>query len=316
MSRLAENLMDKTSQGFARNIVAELAEIRRLINDAISPPIERSQGTWSHQREANGNQSQHWTITDAALPSLKTLELQPGGSAKIAAKGTDHNPDRAFQRLRKYKPVINVVTLAVLGIYTSVTVLLWVSSRSENSISRDSIRLSQRPWVGLTDEGPPVGADPLVINGEGNAIETFVLNPKNFSGGAAQHIQVQARLILTANYSNVVAYQASVCRDELVGDISEGFILFPGKYKVSTATVAVYEHSQWEARGERGLLKAYMVSCIGYRDQFMHLYRSHFIYALTNQGGGNGPIGGQITFRPVPNSTILGRFTYMQSGLD
>lgn len=85
------------------------------------------------------------------------------------------------------------------------------------------------------------------------------------------------------------------------------------------ATIAIYEKSQWLGRGETGFVNAYAVGCIGYRDQFEHLYHTSYIYALTNQFDANtnrGTPGTLVEFLPTPNTTVQGKLFPLQSHID
>ncbi|HYL74715.1 MAG TPA: hypothetical protein VEU96_10955 [Bryobacteraceae bacterium] len=133
--------MNRTAKEFARKIVSELESIRRLIVDAISHP----------GKQADGCEEQHGKPNSDAQTSP---EGRRTSTSNADPSVTSNNPptkakQERFPGLTEWKPLIEIVGVGFLVIYTAVTIFLWCEARTANKISRSSLAATQRPWVSI-----------------------------------------------------------------------------------------------------------------------------------------------------------------------
>jgi|ERR1022692_68090 hypothetical protein len=135
--------MDKTAQDFARKILSNLIDIKRLIYDAISIP--RKQHYSSDEKDNTSNNCKQPadanTLSGIGRPQPAEDKHDP----------TANKQPKSFPRLRRYKPLIEAVGIGFLVIYTLVTVFLYLAAREANKINREALESVQRAFVYLSN---------------------------------------------------------------------------------------------------------------------------------------------------------------------
>ena len=173
---------------------------------------------------------------------------------------------------------------------------------------RTQTRLSVRPFVGLDEGINAIQTTALQIDDSGNARLTYVIRAKNYSNAPASNVWAFANLIVADDMHTVYEWQGYACTDEVIGKPDIGQILFPGRDRVFTSMPAVAKIIK---KHERSRLQAWLVGCIGYRDQFGWLYRTKFISMLHNG------VGQVVVFDPPTGQvTIPGHFVPTGGAID
>jgi hypothetical protein len=178
-------------------------------------------------------------------------------------------------------------------------------------ISRDELRISVRPWVGISDEPMGVQTTPITFDEHGNATMQHSITVKNYSSNAAQNIMTIAVLMVTEDLEAIKKGQQEISGDNFVGKTDMGFLLFPGKDRLANTSASRYERSLMVSKSHTGKFEAFLVGCIGYRDQFGFLYHTRFIYWLVEPKSGL-----PIEFDAVPNSEVRGVFMPWHTSID
>lgn len=178
-------------------------------------------------------------------------------------------------------------------------------------ISRDQLRISVRPWVGITDEPGGLRTTPLTFDDHGNASIQYSVTVKNFSNNAAQNVMTVAFLMVTEDLDAIRAKQLEARGDNYVGKTDMGFLLFPGRDRLFVASASRFERSQMVSRSYTGKFEAFLVGCVGYRDQFGFVYHTNFIYWLVDPSTNLS-----IEFDATPGSTVPGLFVPWHSSID
>jgi hypothetical protein len=180
-----------------------------------------------------------------------------------------------------------VISLSVLGIYGCQ---LKVTSDAL-LVSRDQLRLSVRPWLALDDE-IPIEVSPVRFDIHENARVDYSFSIKNFSSSAAQSIIQDGKLILTAgNMEPVRVAWDGACLADMVDSNpiagTPGTVLMPGRVRVGQINHdSTIERSAFP-KSPDGMYQAFFIVCVGYRDQFLHKYRTRYSYRpRTREGGG------------------------------
>jgi hypothetical protein len=173
---------------------------------------------------------------------------------------------------------------------------------------RTQTRLSIRPFVGL-DEGPEaIQTTALLIDESGNARLTYIIRAKNYSNVPASNVWAHANLVVADNMMTVYEWHEYACDDAVIGKPDIGLTLFPGRDRVFSSMPAIAKIIK---KHEGSRLQAWLVGCIGYRDQFGYLYRTKFISMFYDA------TGKVAVFDPPKQSTsIIGRFVPSGGAID
>jgi hypothetical protein len=213
----------------------------------------------------------------------------------------------------------------VVGIYTYYARQQWLATaanlreakRSADAaeealkISRDELRISVRPWAGITDERDGVQTSAIKFDAEGNASMEYSVIVKNYSSNAAQNVMAIAFLVVSEDLEAVKAKLLEVSGDNFVGKTDMGFLLFPGNARMASRSVSVFPRAQMVSKSYTGKFEAFLVGCVGYRDQFGVLYHTKFVYWLADPSTGR-----PIEFDAIPNGEQHGVFIPWHSSID
>lgn len=67
-------------------------------------------------------------------------------------------------------------------------------------ISREQIRISSRPWVGISDDPDGMSFTSLILDKDATAWMSYKLKAKNFGTAGAQNILPLAMLVITEDF--------------------------------------------------------------------------------------------------------------------
>jgi|SRR5215212_3651350 len=158
--------MDKLAQNWARKIVDELAAIKKLLRGQSA---SASTDAGRPIQEGSNQRVEPDRVTE---PTRRNIPAT--GKAQL---GSDIR--QPFGGLARARPIIDILGVTVVTLYTVLTFFILRSARKSNELAHDSIRITQRPWVGISDERDAVSMlVPLKIDGNGNAITTFTVSTK------------------------------------------------------------------------------------------------------------------------------------------
>jgi hypothetical protein len=139
-----------------------------------------------HQKRTNFNNPSK-TSQNQSLPNgpLSVVCIPPALSDKEAAEKEKEKGRKAI----KFRA--EMATLIVLGLYTTVTILIWCSTKEANRISRDTFISSNRPWIGVPEIKP--SKETIGLSGTKFHIEwELPLVFKNYGHSPAQKVAYQA----------------------------------------------------------------------------------------------------------------------------
>lgn len=191
------------------------------------------------------------------------------------------------------------VILTTIGVFIQAFILNYTDKTMDKQI-----RVSARPWVGLTDDMNPIQTSHVRFNTDGDAQVTYAIVSKNYSNSAATGVTAHAKLLISEDIPYIFgAALDEACSDNYVSLNSwGGSVLFPGKSHHVIETASLVKRSDIKA-GTEGKAEAWLVGCVGYRDQFSFLYKTKFVYWYANPATSVG-----IEFYPAPNAEIIGQF--------
>lgn len=147
-------------------------------------------------------------------------------------------------------------------------------------------RLAARPWLGLDDESPdPIQIGGLHIDEKGKATLPYKIRAKNFSNVPASNVISLAVLAISDDATTFYEREKEVCGDNYIGNPEIGSVLFQGRQRVITDSVAI---GKVDARHPVGYpIGVWLAGCIGYRDEFGYLYRTRFGAYMVDASGKN-----------------------------
>src|SRR5437867_13247431 len=121
--------MDKVAKGLAERIINELGAIKRLIHDAISLPRQKHPSANDDKNPADdekGNPKQ-----DASPIPLSQSQMQP---AITQGNNTKRPNVERFHWLTECKPLMELVGVIGLLVYTTIAAFQWCAMLDSNKI--------------------------------------------------------------------------------------------------------------------------------------------------------------------------------------
>ena len=236
----------------------------------------------------------------------------PDFSSLINAYANEQKSNREQEQGEYRKNLfISILTLLFLVLTTGgVFIQAFILNSTDKAVEKQ-IRISVRPWVGLSDEAVAIQTTGLRFDQEDNAVVSYQIISKNFSSSAAKNVWANAFLVVSEDLALVYKKADEACGDNYVGKIDIGSVLFPGKFANMIQSGSLVRKSEI-IPGPDGKVEAWLVGCIGYRDQFEVLYKTRFYYwyvdPITNRA---------FTFVPAAaNSEIPGHFVEHHSSVE
>jgi hypothetical protein len=232
----------------------------------------------------------------------------------------DEREHHRIERRYWYITAFLTVVAALGAIGTTVLSILSVrearKATSEAHRQADGLekqtKISVRPWVGLTDDMNPLQTTQVGFNKDGDAQVTYEIISKNYSSAAATSVTANAKLLISIDIPYIFgAALDEACGDNYVGLSSwGGSVVFPGKsqHVIKSSSVAKKEDIK---AGPDGRSEAWLVGCVGYRDQFGILYKTKFVYWYVDP---RTFMAAQIV--PSPNTEPSGQFIENHSSIE
>jgi hypothetical protein len=211
------------------------------------------------------------------------IEVHPSPSL-IAQQKTDRDED-AGQKKKEYD--VSKWTLWAVIVYSALTLTLVILSAINNRIARDAMRQSQRPWIGPFKEKPII-TGPIVIDDKGAIRTDFRMSAVNFGSYGANSVEFWAQLYVAQEISTIQKRAQFAC-DTSTSNNNLGRILFPGQ---DTAMLNLWPAFAMDvipnknANPPQKTYQAYLLACIGYRDQFGIPHHTGTIYRSVHPENG------------------------------
>jgi hypothetical protein len=169
-------------------------------------------------------------------------------------------------------------------------------------------RLSVRPWVGLDDAPDALQTSTLEFDNQGNAHIGFAFTTKNYSAVGAQNVVANGHLVIASDGAVVQKETDENCGNNYVGNPAIGEVLFPGRMRSVDSSQDVYFRQQMTSSSANAKFEAWIVGCIGYRDQFGWLYKTQFQYWLTDADP-KKKYHSPVTFDIPPKAPLVGTWS-------
>ena len=280
--------MDNTTKGFAQKIISELESIKHAL------------ALRQEHKQANTLASQSAEQTQVPRP-----HFGPTSESDVPPTTTSNNnpSNRQQQRREMWKFRVEIGGAIVLLAYSAFAALQWYEMKKSVETMNKQMRVSARPWVGLTDETQPVQTGLLSIDSDGNPNVSYAIASKNFGTTGAQDVMANASLVISEDHATIISGQAEACSDIFIGKKGFGLVLFPGKANTVMQSSGRYPKEKLKSGHEDGKFQAWLVGCVGFRDQFNFLYKTSFIYRYVDPRTQQA-----IRFAVTPNASIAGTF--------
>jgi hypothetical protein len=196
------------------------------------------------------------------------------------------------------KRIVSILTL--MGVFAAAGFAGWQGCKTRDiaKTARDQLVRSVRPWVGLDDTKPGFGLDikPLVrFNPDGKAFALYTIYIRLFGTSPAQDVYPIVHLVVTQNYTDVIAQQKIACSE--YDQSPHGQILFLGSNPIigqQSPTIPPVSAKFLPGR-EKESLSAWVVACIGFRDQFFNIWHTTYMYGFDDPTTHNAM---ELLFKP------------------
>jgi hypothetical protein len=236
------------------------------------------------------------------------IEVHPAPGL-VEQHKTEREEDKT-QKNREYK--VSKWTLIGVSLYTGLTLLLVIFSAINNWIARDAMRQSQRPWIG-PDIKMPVVTGPLIIDQRGMISTNYQMTAINYGSYGANNINFWAQLYIAQDITTINDRAKKAC-DVSTDNPDIGRIMFPGQERIMSnawPAIAMDVIRNPKADPPQKQYQAYLLTCIGYRDQFRIPHHTGTIFRYAQAVGGDS-----VMFEITPNVTITGQWVEWHSFLD
>ena len=223
-----------------------------------------------------------------------------------------HNTEREedkTQQNRSYR--ISKYTLWAVILYSALTAGILIFSAINNGIARDAMRQSQRPWIGPYRQIPLI-TGPIIIDDKGIRTD-YRMSAVNYGSYGANNVDFWAQLYVAQDIATIWKRSKYAC-DNSTANPDLGRVLFPGQ---DTAMLNAWPAFAMDVIPNKNAdppqkeYQAYLLACIGYRDQFGIPHHTGTIYRSVNPSNGE-----TIMFELTPNQSIPVEWRDWHSFLD
>jgi hypothetical protein len=235
------------------------------------------------------------------------IQVHPAPSF-IEQHKTDRNED-VTQKIKEYK--ISKWTLIAIVVYSALTATLVIFSAVNNHIAQNAMRQSQRPWVGPYKEVPII-TGPIFIDGNGIRSD-YRMSAVNFGSFGANNVFFWAQLYVAQDITTIQKRARYACENS-TSNPDLGRVLFPGENTAmldAWPALAMDIIQNKNANPPQKVYQAYLLACIGYRDQFGIPHHTGTIYRSVHPENGE-----TILFELTPGQSIPVEWRDWHSFLD
>jgi len=189
------------------------------------------------------------------------------------------------------------------------------AASTANKIAVAAMRQGQRPWVG-PDIALPVKTGPVTIDQKGISLTFYQMTARSFGSYGANNVQFHAELMVAQDISTIWDREKGVC-SFTTQNAKLGRTLFPGQESIMTNAWPAFATSairNLRANPPQKEFQVYLLTCIGYRDQFGESGTPHHTGTIFRRA--STADGESVVFELTPSTTIPGEWREWYSSLD
>jgi hypothetical protein len=172
--------------------------------------------------------------------------------------------------------------------FAAVGTVMWYTfeAHQANTISTNSMKQSQRPWIGPYRQVPLI-TGPIIIDGMGIRVD-YRMSAVNYGSFGANNVNFWAQLYVAQDISTIQQRAKYACENS-TSNPDMGRVLFPGQ---DTAMLNAWPALAMDiipnknANPPQTQYRAYLLACIGYRDQFGIPHHTGTIYRSVHPANG------------------------------
>jgi hypothetical protein len=186
------------------------------------------------------------------------------------------------------------------------------AAETANKLAAQAMRQAQRPWIG-PDIKTPVITGPIVIDQHGTIITSYQMTAVNYGSFGANNINFWAQLYVAQDITTIWERGKYACA-QATGNPTIGRIMFPGQERIMTnpwPALAMDVIPNTKATPPQKEFQAYLLTCIGYRDQFGAPHHTGTIFRSVRPQNGE-----TVMFELTPNQSIPVEWREWHSFLD
>jgi hypothetical protein len=211
---------------------------------------------------------------------LYTVMIQPS-----AADNQRHNDEKEYweKQIRVTKTLNWITAIGGVGALVGLIFLYGtlaasrdaaVAAKASAGIALSQLRLSERPWIGITDT--EVFA-PLVFSGEKSQV-SIRFEMKNSGTSIANRVR-EIVVMTFGTYKQASEAEVSVCK---INPPNEGvaYLMLPGQVKSRKMQFASADKADVD---KAGLTQMWLSGCIFYFDQLQIPHRTPFMYVFVTR---------------------------------
>ncbi len=174
--------MDNTAKSLAQQILSELQHIKHAL--------------LSRQEREETDRRTDQTTEPTQVPPRSVVNTPESKVQASATCGCDPSYKKKEKR-ETWKFRVEIGGAIILFAYTTFAALQWRETKKTIEAMNKQMRISVRPWVGLTDEGNAVITTPITFDKNGDASIQYAVTTRNFSTAAARNVMSIATLLIT-----------------------------------------------------------------------------------------------------------------------
>jgi hypothetical protein len=260
----------------------------------------------------NKNGDTHAQAGQHQSSETKTLvhgAIQIHAAPDLIEKHEAERKEDAANQKDEYR--ISKWTLWAVVIYSALTLVLVILSACNNIIARNAMRQSQRPWIGPYRQTPLI-TGPIIVDNKGIRVD-YRMSAVNFGSYGANNVDFWAQLYIAQDITTIWKRSKSACESS-TSNPDIGRVLFPGQ---DTAMLNAWPAFAMDiipnknANPQQKVYQAYLLACIGYRDQFGIPHHTGTIYRSVHPENGE-----TIVFELTPTQSIPVEWRDWHSFLD
>lgn len=161
------------------------------------------------------------------------------------------------------------------------------AAETANKLAMSAMRQAQRPWIG-PDIKTPVITGPILIDQRGIITTSYQLTAVSYGNFGANNINFWAQLYVAQDIKTIwdrAKYACSVA----TGNPNMGRVMFPGQERIMTnpwPALAMDVIPNTNATPPQKEYQVYLLTCIGYRDQFREPHHTGTIFRSVRPDNG------------------------------
>lgn len=269
--------MNNSALDLGRKILAELADIKRTIHDAIKIP---------HNKEIETNNGEDHTSSSQQQSSKPIVTEAESTPPVTSTKKADQKYNGLINWLTKWKVAMEYGGVAILAAYTVINYCMLRTSTGQLVVMQNQLFLQERPWLKISHTIiKPLTFD-VTRQGGQMAIMTIQNIVENVGQTVALNVSTWEDVLPVdmASPTPALLRQAEVCESKRQGVIT-GYTVFPHDPFTEQQTVgpSMAEIAKVE-RHDNGMASFVLVGCVSYGSSLEPMngrrHETQFMYFL------------------------------------